>query len=755
VVTVGSAGQNGQRLLYYAGEALWVNAETINPVDPEYGALGNAVEITDANITTGLNALSSASQYTFTLTDVGKRVIVQNGVAAGVALVTSIQSVAAGVATLVDAAANTVANGVCAFGADDTVAINAALAAAHAAALKGIWATVQLPNGLFIVDPLGGSYLEYGNVAYAAVALPLKSLPAGATGGGGVTFKGSGSTRIIAVPVPQTVLTSSVTLPQASIPVASTKRFATVTGFGNQFEVSNSVVVWGAATSDSFTGCSSGSGTFPAGTIVSQRSYMCIIGTDGGSGASNEKWQIRDLTLDAYTYAGPEFSSGVISIGNSSYFRIENVKIVNGMGKGIDLYPYSYTPAHFRITGCEITSCSSNAIGVDGALTDFEIDNNDIHDIGFGNSAEALVGMVGCQRGTIVNNKFRNYGTVDIAGTDIIFRGNYVSNTAAAQGPTVALVNTVTRVLIEGNILDGSATGSGPPATLSMTGAFVYTQVTISDNTVIAPSGVAFNRAIYINPSSAGNDVVVADNTFINGSGSVISADNGLNGIISGNIFDGAGLQVSSLSGPLTGNVINNGSLSIGISCSVTGNYVNGPATSGIYAVTVAGYWNTISGNRFIGNHPDASSATLKTTSSSANSNVINDNVITSNSSTGRTIWEQSSAGANLFENNQLFGNTIILGTGSIIRGCGGYNPVGAVTVAVPASGTAVAAAGYDRWFYITAGSSGTTSVSITSAGTATTVTIPASSCVPVRVPASQTLTPTYTSAPTWAVYGE
>jgi hypothetical protein len=87
----------------------------------------------------------------------------------------------------------------------------------------------------------------------------------------------------------------------------------------------------------------------------------------------------------------------------------------------------------------------------------------------------------------------------------------------------------------------------------------------------------------------------------------------------------------------------------------------------------------------------------------------------------------------------------------SVARANIGGEPVGVVTVAVPASGTAVAAANYDRTFYITAGSSTCTialnGVSLT--------TIPASALATVRVQATKTITATYSSAPTWAVYEE
>jgi len=80
------------------------------------------------------------------------------------------------------------------------------------------------------------------------------------------------------------------------------------------------------------------------------------------------------------------------------------------------------------------------------------------------------------------------------------------------------------------------------------------------------------------------------------------------------------------------------------------------------------------------------------------------------------------------------------------------WQPRGGQVPSVPSSGTAVSPAGNDRWFYITASSSGTTSVSVSGA-TAASITIPAGACVPVFVPAGSTLTPTYTSVPTWVVF--
>ena len=85
------------------------------------------------------------------------------------------------------------------------------------------------------------------------------------------------------------------------------------------------------------------------------------------------------------------------------------------------------------------------------------------------------------------------------------------------------------------------------------------------------------------------------------------------------------------------------------------------------------------------------------------------------------------------------------------VRNCEGFNPVGSVTVAVPASGTVQAAVPYDQYLYITASTS-TVAVNVTNAaGTSQTIaTIPASApMVPVFIPAGSSWSLTYTTAPT------
>jgi hypothetical protein len=118
-------------------------------------------------------------------------------------------------------------------------------------------------------------------------------------------------------------------------------------------------------------------------------------------------------------------------------------------------------------------------------------------------------------------------------------------------------------------------------------------------------------------------------------------------------------------------------------------------------------------------------------------------------------VAEEGTSDYNLVSGNDLRGNTVApvlgpAGTSSSFTANLGYNPVGLVTVTVPPSGTPVAAAAYDRTFYITAGS-GPVSLS---KSTGVTVELPSNTMTPVFVPAGTTLTPTYTTAPTWTVEG-
>ena len=102
--------------------------------------------------------------------------------------------------------------------------------------------------------------------------------------------------------------------------------------------------------------------------------------------------------------------------------------------------------------------------------------------------------------------------------------------------------------------------------------------------------------------------------------------------------------------------------------------------------------------------------------------------------------------------------STVFTNLPSFVRGCKGYNPHGAITVAVPGSGSPVATAlHYDAFYYITAGTGGCTIVRNTNGqggGVGPSIVIPAGQLATVFVTAGSNFTPTYANAPTWVVDG-
>ena len=120
----------------------------------------------------------------------------------------------------------------------------------------------------------------------------------------------------------------------------------------------------------------------------------------------------------------------------------------------------------------------------------------------------------------------------------------------------------------------------------------------------------------------------------------------------------------------------------------------------------------------------------------------------------------QNTANDVLVANNRFSVSTVTAPVSTapipIFRGNVGYNPIGVVSPAVPASGTAVAAAQYDRTFYVST-VAGTTACSMAiQNGPTITFVASVAQVVAVKVPAGKTVTPTYTgTAPTWVVEGE
>jgi hypothetical protein len=153
--------------------ALAYTQDRINVKD--YGAIGNGVVITDAAISSGATALSSAGQYTFTSADVGKHATIQGAGATPTGVLSSvIQNVSGGVATLGTTATTTVSSAECSFGTDDSTAIQNALTA-----LANTGGTVFFPAAIYMVAntsalicPGGvlmlGTSMDYPNVSGSA-----------------------------------------------------------------------------------------------------------------------------------------------------------------------------------------------------------------------------------------------------------------------------------------------------------------------------------------------------------------------------------------------------------------------------------------------------------------------------------------------------------------------------------------------------------------------------------------------------------
>lgn len=194
------------------------------------------------------------------------------------------------------------------------------------------------------------------------------------------------------------------------------------------------------------------------------------------------------------------------------------------------------------------------------------------------------------------------------------------------------------------------------------------------------------------------------------------------------------------------------------LSMTFTNNYIDGgPANNAAYFQSCNS--TTITGNTFVNGTTTFGSFNSGLQMQSCADCVVVGNTVTNNLAPGPG---GTRLGANFFScSNIIVANNnfkVTTGTALAQASCTGkfannlgYNPVGVVTVAVPASTVAVAAVPYDRTFYITAGAAATT-IAISGGPT---ITLTASVLNQVRLPASQTMTPTYVNPPTWVVEGE
>lgn len=474
--------------------------------------------------------------------------------------------------------------------------------------------------------------------------------------------------------------------------------------------------------------------TFPAGvnnlTVegVGPGSVLTTAKTTGNSMSfanATNGITLRDFAL---TCTGSGGCTGITTNVSTDVLMV-GLHLSGTFGQGILVYQ----GGRVRITGCNfdsigITSGSTRgdainvytAVGVDVVGNTF---NNGQQDACYFNTSTTDSTFVGntvigspegvqvrssCARITITGNTFNLTGSsavnsfgidVDTNCTDTVI----ADNTFFCQGAT--------------NVSRGIQVQEGCHRTV------------ITGNTITGPQT---NQAIYVHAASTGStDCIISSNT-VNGAGDY-GIDVGaldVRAVVTGNTVRGrtgnTGMNVAASNSTVTNNTVSgSGSHGIGVSgnyCSVNGNFTTGNAGNGIV----------------LANNTDCA---------------CTGNVCTGN--TGVGIQEYGTANSNTLTGNVVASNTggplTVAGTSSQARGNIGYNPVGTVTVAVPATTVAVAAIGYDRTFYIT-----TTAATSVAIGGGPTVTLPTSGVTPVRVPAGQTLTPTYAgAAPTWVVEGE
>jgi hypothetical protein len=253
--------------------------------------------------------------------------------------------------------------------------------------------------------------------------------------------------------------------------------------------------------------------------------------------------------------------------------------------------------------------------------------------------------------------------------------------------------NTANHVLIEGNTVLGAAPAAGF-AGICASGR--YAKIVGNEVTVVSGAGIQDDSQLLIDSVIEGNTVITSaaapSGTGIGVGGSAASGGN----VVADNVVVGkwnTALQVASSNNDIHDNVLDCAGANFGI-------YVDDSADTGY--ITSG---NTIHDNKILG-----VPATL------------------------------IRVGANSFP---------------VLRNNTPYNPVGAVVVAVPASGTPVAAAPYDRTFYISAGAGSPLTMTLGAGGAAPV--IPGGTFGTVFVKAGVSPTPTWTGgvAPTWIVEGD
>lgn len=533
------------------------------------------------------------------------------------------------------------------------------------------------------------------------------------TAGGTIPFGGPAQ-------VATTVASGSnaVALPAATVNVGSTATFATAGQFTVLSSAGAQQVTYTGVTGTSFTGCSGGVGTLYTGAKLTQYPVFTNNGaalainsttstvTDGTKfqpggkytlvdGPKTERVDVQSIAGNVLTFTKPTAFQHPDKVQFSQAVCEDNTIVGNSLSGGNDI--------GIRLLSAVRTTIYGNVINRAG------LRGIDLIAWTFGGLQPPYGTVVAGNTITAPDNTGDGSSYQAIAAgqcSDLQIVNNRCSGAPSTQGYFTALfLQAVTDSVVSGNVIaDAYAIGMR----LDVVNEAVCMRVLLSNNEILR----CYGEGVIL----WGGDSLNVKNNIIVG----CASNNGPGGF--GGALDIRGVTNSQIS---DNTVVNNGHGGIGLdSATIQGNTVNCVG-------------NILSGNiaRDDGQNYDAFSG--------------------AHTQQGSGIKELSGGqGPNTYLNNLVSGNITnwgISSSGNVLRGNTNYNPVGkfGVQPTVPASGSAYTnVLNADAMVTITGGT--VTGISIGGQATGLTAT-PAT----VRVPAGQTITLTYSAAPSWTWFGD
>lgn len=183
----------------------WENLQQISGFDAsvtynvkQYGAKGDGIQAFDGAITAADNTFTSASA-SFTASDIGKVITIQNAAGTSLDLTTTIASINSSTSVeLTSAATDTVSAVSYTYGTDDTTAIRAAFAALGSDSVVGKTGIIFFPEGTYIINGAfnqsGGSQIAFPAIEFLSpvttfhIKGPVSSAPNAAANNGAIIY---------------------------------------------------------------------------------------------------------------------------------------------------------------------------------------------------------------------------------------------------------------------------------------------------------------------------------------------------------------------------------------------------------------------------------------------------------------------------------------------------------------------------------------------------------------------------------------